>query len=360
MTRALRPMSRRIPALLAAAALLAASPLADAPAEAAVERTRILRCPGGGDCWPAAFQFTRNGKVVFFLERFSGRIRRFNRVTGRVTTFRRVGNLQTSGERGGLGLALHPRFPQRNWIYVFVSKPDGYNRILRYRKRDDGRVTGQRIFAYRSNTNHNGGAIGFGPDDRLYAVTGDLGSPAKSQRTRSKAGKVLRMTARGRRPSDNPFPRLAWSIGHRNSFGFAFDPQTDRLWQTENGPECEDELNRIRRGRNYGWGPGSNCPGTSTSGPNPVGPRWSFTPVPAVTGATFCDGCGLAGTEGDLVFGAWNDGRLRRAQLTGDRLGVSGVSTLFNHPRGVLDVETGAGGRIFFSDSRGIYRLNES
>ena len=362
MTRALRPSWRRTSTLLALAAVLVASPLADAPAEAAVTRSRLLRCPGGGDCWPAAFDFTPGGAAVYYVERFSGRIRMFNRNTGRTRTIHRIGKLETSGERGALGLALDPRWPDPKWIYVFSSKRNGSNRIFRYRKRSNGSVVSDLVFSYGSNGNHNGGAIGFGPDGRLYAVTGDLGDRANSQRKRSRAGKVLRMTKAGARPNSNPFSRsLAWSYGHRNSFGFAFDPQTGRLWQTENGPTCDDELNRIVEGRNYGWGRGSSCPGTSTAGSNPVQPRWTFNqPLPALTGAAFCDGCGLAGTQGDLVLGAWNDGRLRRAELNGDRTGISDIDVLFDHPRGVLAVEASPGGGIFFSDRRGIYRLNET
>ena len=362
MTRALRPSWRRTSALLAMAAMLVASPLADAPAEAAVSRSRLLRCPGGGDCWPAAFDFNPSGRTVFYVERFTGRIRTFNRDTGRTRTFHRIKNIVSDGERGALGLALDPRWPNPKWVYVFVSRTASSNRIYRYRKRGDGSVTRQLIFSYGSNGNHNGGVIGFDPDGRLYAVTGDLGDPANSQRKRSPAGKVLRMTKRGHRPNSNPFSgSLAWSYGHRNSFGFAFDPQTGRLWQTENGPTCEDELNRIIGGRNYGWGGSSTCPGISTAGTDPVQPRWSFTPVPALTGAAFCQECGLgAATEGALVFGAWNDGRLRRAELNGDRTGISDVDVLFDHPRGVLAVEAAPAGGIFFSDRRGIYRLNET
>ena len=52
-----------------------------------------------------------------------------------------------------------------------------------------------------------------------------------------------------------------FAFGIRNSFGFAFDPRTDRLWQTENGPACNDEVNLIRKGRNYGWGRARPAPG---------------------------------------------------------------------------------------------------
>jgi glucose/arabinose dehydrogenase len=92
----------------------------------------------------------------------------------------------------------------------------------------------------------------------LYSVTGDAGDPALAQQVESPGGKILRLTESGSRPADNPIPgSTAFSFGHRNSFGFTWDPQTGRLWQTENGPECDDEINLIRPGRNYGWGSAS-------------------------------------------------------------------------------------------------------
>src|SRR5207253_952063 len=84
----------------------------------------------------------------------------------------------------------------------------------------------------------------------------------------------LAMTPIGGVPKDNPFKgSLVYSYGHRNSFGLAFDPKTHDLWETENGPECNDEINRIIPGRNYGWGPSENCTGTAPQDTNNSGPR---------------------------------------------------------------------------------------
>src|SRR5262249_29735556 len=161
-----------------------------------------------------------------------------------------------------------------------------------------------------AGSNHNGGAIHFGPDRRLYAVIGENGKAPNAQDLTTYAGKVLRMTRTGRVPPDNPFPdSLVWSYGLRNSFGFAFDPLPGDLWETENGPTCNDEVNRIVRGANYGWGPSETCEGTAPGntnqdGPDPVLPLAVFNPVIAPTGAAFCDGCGLgASLQGRLVFG---------------------------------------------------------
>lgn len=348
-------------ATLVAAAVLLALILPPSAASSATRRVRVVPC-GGGDCWPAAFAFTPDGRRIFYAKRFTGEIRVFDLQTRRDRRWHRIRGMATAGEQGLLGLALDPAWPAQRRVFAYYTHASPLrNRIVRIAK--DGGSTRRRVLArIPANSFHNGGVIQFGPDGKLYAVTGDAGTPASSQRRRNLAGKVLRMNRDGSRPGNNPFSRSrAWSFGHRNSFGLAFDPGTERLWQTENGPECDDEVNRIRRGRNYGWGPGSTCPGTSTAGPNPVQPALRFNPVVAPTGAAFCRDCRLGPrVRGNLLVGAWNDGRIRRLVLNGNRTGVRGRRLLFTNPRGVLAMEAAPNGRVYFSDPTGIYRLRRS
>lgn len=354
-----RPAHRILAALTAGALALVLVPLATGPAEAAVRAKRVVRCRGGGQCWPAAFAFTPNGRKLFYAERLSGRIRVFNFKTRKDRRWHRIRNLATSGEQGVLGLAVDPRWPRKRWLYVYYTQGSPtQNRVVRIRKRK-GNVRIGRLLRIPANSFHNGGVIHFGPDGMLYAVTGDAGNRALSQSVSSPAGKVLRVTKAGKRPGDNPIGgSKAFSTGHRNSFGFTFDPETGRLWQTENGPECTDELNLVLPGRNYGWGPGSSCPNTSTEGASPTGPAATYTPVIAPTGAAFCQGCRLGGAiEGRLLFGSFNDRRIRSVKLTPDRIGVAAQTVLYNHSSFVLAVEAAPSGRVFFSDERGIYRL---
>ena len=177
-------------------------------------------------------------------------------------------------------------------------------------------------------------------------------------------GKILRMTPSGGIPAGNPFARKRiWAYGVRNSFGFAFDPRTGRLWETENGPECNDELNRIIKGRNDGWGPNENCSGTSpqdtnNSGPNPNLPKLWYTPPIAPTGIAFCRRCGLgSASNGRLFFGAYNTGDIRRVRLAANRLGVAGQSIVYHHGSGIMSMEVGPNGHLYFSDSGAIFRL---
>ena len=131
------------------------------------------------------------------------------------------------------------------------------------------------------------------------------------------------MNADGSIPSTNPFGSRIWAYGIRNSIGLAFDPQNDRLWESENGPSCNDEVNRIVKGGNHGWGPNESCPNTNNSGPTPrILPKHTFPTPFGLTGLAFCDGCGLgASFDGDLLVGAVNDGRIRRFDLNATRTG---------------------------------------
>lgn len=218
-----------------------------------------------------------------------------------------------------------------------------------------------------ANGFHQGGRLLFGPDGQLYVMVGDADDPANSQDLSNTSGKLLRMTPGGGVPAGNPFAgSLVWAYGVRNSFGFAFDPVAGGLWEGEDGPECNDELNLVRAGRNYGWGPSETCStppapprNTNQDGPNPVLPLAWFTPNITPVGVAFCDGCGLPGSEGDLFFGAFNNGRIERVALTTDRRHVASVSIAYRTgtPAGVLSIERGPDGAVYFSDTGAIYRL---
>jgi glucose/arabinose dehydrogenase len=341
--------------------LLTVSPLGGTSALAAVRRAAVIKCrPTNRTCWPTAFAFTPDGGSIFYVERFTGQIRLFDRSPKKDRVWARINGVAKSGEQGLLGLAVDPDWPNQDWVYLYYThRKPLQNRIVRIRKRGDGSVQKQRLLSIPAAGFHNGGPIHFGPDGMLYAVTGEAGSPSRSQDPANPGGKVLRMSRTGDVPSGNPFPGTrAFSIGHRNSFGFAFDHRTGRVWQTENGPTCNDEVNLIRGGGNYGWGPASDCPNTNQSGAAPVAPRLTINPVSAPTGAAFCDNCGLgAKTEDTLVFGGFIDRWIRRLRLTANREGVVSQSFFYRNASGILAVEAAPDGRIYFSDQNGVYRL---
>jgi glucose/arabinose dehydrogenase len=104
--------------------------------------------------------------------------------------------------------------------------------------------------------------IVFGGDGMLYmSISGPGSGPdvTRAQDPSDYAGKIVRLRDDGGVPRDNPFVGRAgykpaiYTLGHRNGHGLAINPENGDLWETEQGPSGGDELNIIRRGRNYGW-----------------------------------------------------------------------------------------------------------
>ncbi len=163
-----------------------------------------------------------------------------------------VPNVVSGGEGGLLGLAISPDFATDQTFYVFHTAAND-NRIARMTY--DGSAIGGYtpiLTGIQKATYHNGGRLKFGPDGYLYAATGDAGNSNLSQDRNSLNGKILRLTPDGRPAPGNPFGNYAYSYGHRNVQGLAWDPD-GRLWASELGQNTYDELNLIEAGDNYGW-----------------------------------------------------------------------------------------------------------
>jgi glucose/arabinose dehydrogenase len=357
-------MRRTIVPLLAC--VLATLTLSPASAHASSITAEVV---AGGLDNPAAFTFAPNG-TIFYGERLTGQIRILDPDTADDGLFFDVPDLRTDGERGLLGIALHPDYPSTPRVYAYATRSVGgsvKNQILRLTD-SEGQGTSMKVIFSTSSAGgyHVGGRIAFGPDGFLYAVVGDAHHSAYAQALGNPAGKILRMTPLGKRAPGNPFPKSrVFTYGIRNSFGFGFDPRNGRLWETENGPECNDEVNRIVRGRNHGWGPSETCStpppppvNTNQDGPNPLLPKLFFPDPIAPTGLVFCESCGLGtASNGRLFFGAYNTGQIRRVKLGAKRLGVVSQSVVYNHDGPVLSMEIGPGGSLYFSDEGAIYKL---
>lgn len=318
---------------------------------------------------PSGFTFAPNG-IIWYLERGTGEVHSLDPKTGRNHRLFTIAGVNGTGEGGALGIALSPRWPAKKVVYVYVTRNGGghlQNQLVRFSV-SGGSGHGLRILLRSPASGspyHNGGRILFGPDRKLYVVIGDAHNSANAQdRSDNFRGKILRLDPDGTGAKGNPFGSRIWSYGHRNSFGFTFDPVTHRLWETENGPACTDEINRIVKGVNFGWGPHETCStakpgGTNNSGPRPRhGPKWFTASTIGITGGAFCHGCGIRSLGGQLVFGDVATGSLRAIHLNARRTGFSSkarvIATGLN---GVHSVEVSPTGHIYFSGPNGIYRL---
>ena len=197
--------------------------------------------------WSVAF----HGTTALVSERDTARILELDDEGG-AREVAVVDGVTPGGEGGLLGITVHDE-----QLYAYLTAGDE-NRIERFELTGEpGSLSlgaPETVFdGIPSASNHNGGRIAFGPDDMLYATTGDAGNGQYAQDLESPAGKILRLTADGEIPQDNPFPDSpVYSYGHRNPQGIAWDAD-GTLYASEFGQNTWDELNVIEPGGNYGW-----------------------------------------------------------------------------------------------------------
>lgn len=224
-----------------------------------------------------------------------------------------IKNAKEAGEGGLLGIALHPKFSENNYIYLYytynANGDDTLNRVVRMTYKNN-KLSEEKIIVDKipGASNHNGGRIKFGPDNFLYITTGDAQNPSQAQKIDNLAGKILRVTDEGEIIPGNPFKNLVYSYGHRNPQGLAWDSNS-QLWETEHGPSGgsfgtgNDEINKIEAGKNYGW---PKIQGDETS-PGMVTPKKNSgattTWAPAGT-AFFNNSLFFAGLRGQALFEA--------------------------------------------------------
>jgi glucose/arabinose dehydrogenase len=174
--------------------------------------------------------------------------------------------VDSAGERGLLGIAFDPNFATNNFVYVYYTVPGSpaHNRVSRFTANGDVAVAGSETIVLDLNDlsgagNHNGGAIHFGPDGKLYIAVGENANGSNSQTLANLLGKVLRVNSNGTPPTDNPFYNTTgarkeiWALGLRNPFTFAFQPGTTRMFINDVGETTWEEINDGIAGSNYGW-----------------------------------------------------------------------------------------------------------
>jgi glucose/arabinose dehydrogenase len=201
---------------------------------------------------------------------------------------------RSNGELGLLGFTLDPDFATNGYVYAYYRPAVAtgaveFNRVSRFTTDGSVVLPGTElvlidldpILPPGENGTHNGGAMHFGPDGKLYIATGDNAHGQLAQSLASTAGKILRLNPDGSIPDDNPttFAGLAgtpagkyraiYAVGFRNPFTFDVQPGTGRIFVNDVGASAFEEINELLPGRNYGW-PGVEGAGTNPAYTNPV------------------------------------------------------------------------------------------
>ena len=293
-------------------------------------------------------------------------------------------------ERGLLGITLDPNFASNGYAYVYYTSTEDAaatgkydNRVVRFMLQGGAGISPTVMLKVPLDSNqsviHNGGNLRFGPDGKLYVSIGDYFNDANGQNLSKMPAKIHRFdpTVPLSAPSDNPFfadPNVAvksvYAYGFRNPYDFDFDPVSGVLFAGENGVACDDEVNRVLPGYNYGWRAGYEpCDDFSPDGPDPayntIPPliAWPYSAVP--TGVTFYRGDLFPEWKNDLFVCHWKTGELHHFKLNGARTAIAAHTVV----EGVVchvDIETGNAGALYFfrnddsdpnKEFRDIYRI---
>ena len=283
------------------------------------------------------------------------------------------------GGQGGLGdVILHPGYEENSQIYLsYVESENGKLRgavVARARLELDDRGGGQltdveviwRQSPKYAGRGHYGHRLAFSPDGFLYITSGDRQKFTPAQDMQQNLGKIIRLRDDGSVPPDNPFADQGgvtaqiWSLGHRNPLGLAFDG-AGGLWNHEMGPRGGDELNRVRRGENYGYPLVSNgrhyngrrIPDHHTR-PDLAAPAAWWTPVISPAGLIFYSGEMFPDWQGNALIGGLSSNALIRVVIDGD---TAMEAERFDMNQRIREVEQGPEGAIWLLEDRDRGRL---
>jgi len=325
--------------------------------------------------FPVAMEFAPDGRL-FFTEK-----------NGAVRVADAQGNLQArpvielptdaAGERGLLGIALDPLFSDNHyiWVYHTWSDPDHtrdrpYNRVVRFKevngRGEDPQVAWEVSIEFKESTILNGGNLHFGPDGMLYISVGTTNNLAVAVAPDAPQGKIHRVvpTVPVTIPPDNPNPNSTiFASGFRNSFDFTFSPVNNQLYATENGPDCDDELNLVEPGGNYGWRTEGLCEdqilGSDYAYKRPL---VSWTPPISPTGIMFYTGNEFPQWKNEILLCAYNMGRLvtLKPDESGSKILGGDLRWELGNAHCATDIAQGPDGNIYFFDINALYRMVSS
>lgn len=289
--------------------------------------------------------------------------------------------VRTGGQGGLLDVVAHPQFATNRLVYLSFAKPNadgsqGTTAVIRGRFVNDRLEGVEEIFeaqVWSPGRGHHGSRLAFDRDGFLFITVGDRQVPPRGELEKHPAqgltthhGKIIRLHDDGRVPADNPFvgvdsalPHI-WSYGHRSLQGLAVHPETNELWETEHGPQGGDELNRIEKGKNYGWpviGFGVNYGSgaaihTGTKKEGMMDPVNVWVPSIGTSGLMFYTGDKFPAWRGNAFAGGLVGQQLARLVLDGTR--VVREETLVQGMGRIRDVRQGPDGFIYLAfDNRG-------
>ncbi len=289
------------------------------------------------------------------------------------TPARTLFGVDSTGERGLIGIAVHRDFAANGWLYLHYTTTAGgtHNRIARIQVTGDTANDPETVWVdlpqLSGATNHNGGALHFDANNKLFVGVGDNAQGFRSQDPSHPFGKLLRFNDDLTIPVDNPFAGAVWALGLRNPFTFAIDPASGRIHINDVGQDTWEEINLGAAGANYGW-PDSEGPDNVTSGitaplfayaqtpasPPGSGPGGFFTGQ-AIAGGAFYPNNGNfpAAYRGNYIFADFGSRFIARLDPTAGHAAYTFASVSGNP----VDLRVGLDGALYVLTRSSIVRI---
>jgi glucose/arabinose dehydrogenase len=318
----------------------------------------------GGLSSPTAMEFAPDGRL--FIAEQGGALRVVTAGGTLLPTPFVTLSVNAAGERGLLGIAFDPNFAVNQFVYVYYTTATApiHNRVSRFTASGNVAVPGSEVVLMdleplSSATNHNGGAIHFGADGKLYIAVGENANPANAQSLGNRLGKMLRINPDGSIPSDNPFVGVPganpviWALGLRNPFTFAVQPGTGRIFINDVGAAVAEEVNEGKAGGNYGW-PTTEGFFDPAAFPGFLNPLFAYGHGAgnqlgcAISGGAFYNpaaGQFPSGFVGDYFFADFCNRWIRRLDLDGGNAVTDFAADL---EPGLVDLKVGADGALYY------------
>jgi glucose/arabinose dehydrogenase len=352
-------------ALLASVGTLLVLPPGTAQGAAAPTEPGFTDSPfASGLTNPTDMEFAPDGRL--FVTEDVGKVRIAN-PDGTLVTFLNISTkVDSKGERGLLALTFDPGFFTNHYVYLHYTKKatsttPAHNRIVRVTASGNKAVAGSEKLIFRlgnqtAATDHQGGALDFGKDGKLYIATGDNARGTVAQQLTNLFGKMLRINKDGTIPTNNPFyatasgnNRAIWALGLRNPFKFAIQPGTGTTFINDVGEKAWEEINRGAAEANYGWpvheGVANDPPYVDPIFAHAYGQDGGCS----ITGGAFYNPTTLQFPqeyEGDYFFADFCGGWIRRLEQTPD--GEFAASTFATGLERPIDLEVSQAGELYY------------
>ena len=321
-----------------------------------------------------AIEFFEDNSILATVK--SGSI--FHYKDGIKTKIQGVPDIYVRGQGGLMDIAFHPNFNENKWLYFSYASEDdgekgGNTTIARAKLIEDSLIDLEVLYKGSPNSRkgqHFGGRLEFDNENYLYFSIGDRGNrDVNPQDINIDGGKIYRINDDGTIPKDNPFfnnpnaKKAVYSYGHRNPQGMFKHPVSGEIWTNEHGPRGGDEINIIKKGKNYGWPKityGINYSLTTItkdkSLPGMEQPLYYWLPSIAPSSFEYISSNIYPNWNGSLLAGALVFKYIERIGLKNNKvISRSKIAEDLGRPR---DVKQGPDGYIYVSiENKGIYKI---